>query len=59
MRKTIILAAAVEVLAVVAVVTSLIRTDAGTSNRQVAPAPATQEVQTAGIQQTVHIPDAI
>jgi hypothetical protein len=57
MRKTIVLAAATEILAVAAVVASLIRADAGTSSRQVSPAPVTQ-VQTTATQ-AVKIFDAI
>jgi len=57
MRKTIILAAATEVLAIAAVVTSLMRADAGTTTRQVSPAPVMQ-VQTTGAQ-TVKVFDAI
>jgi hypothetical protein len=56
MRKTIILAAATELLAVAAVVTSLIRTDVVTSTRQVVPAPA--QVQTSTTQ-TIKVFDAI
>jgi hypothetical protein len=58
MRKTIILAAVTEIIAVIAVVTSLIRIDAVTPTHQVSAVSASQ-AQTTNAMQTVKIFDAI